>query len=75
MERNTEKSISKDELSAIVKSKLDNVYFEKQGINISKITEHHIAKLITKVAVGAVTIWWSLIELRSIYNERKFSKG
>lgn len=75
MEDNTQKSISKEQIRSSVQAKLDNVYFDVQGLNVSKITEHHIARLITKVAVGAVTIWWSLLELRSIYNTRKTIKG
>jgi len=75
MERDIKESISKEELSAIIENKLRNVYFDVQGISVAKITEHHVARLITKVAVGAVTIWWSLIELRSIYNDKKLSKG
>jgi hypothetical protein len=75
MEDNTQKSISKEQIRSSVQAKLDNVYFDVQGLNVSKITEHHIARLITKVAVGAVTVWWSLLELRSIYNTRKTIKG
>lgn len=75
MEDFTKKFISRDQIKLAVEKKIDNVYFDVQGINVSKITEHHIARLITKVAVGAVTVWWSLIELRSIYNGRKTPKG
>ena len=75
MEDNTQKSISKEQIRSSVQAKLDNVYFDIQGLNVSKISEHHIARLITKVAVGAVTVWWSLLELRSIYNTRKTIKG
>ena len=75
MEDNTQKSRSIEDIKANVESKLNNVYFDVQGLNVSKITEHNIARLITKVAVGAVTIWWSLLELRGIYNTRKTLKG
>ena len=75
MEDFTKRIISRDQIKYAVEEKLDNVYFDVQGINVSKITEHHVARLITKVAVGAVTIWWSLMELRTIYNIRKSTKG
>ncbi|NBP57847.1 hypothetical protein EBU71_15175 [bacterium] len=75
MEDNTQKSISKEQIKSSIEAKLNNVYFDVQGLNVSKITEHNIARLITKVAVGAVTVWWSLLELRSIYNTRKTIKG
>jgi len=75
MERSIKESIFENGLSTTLENKLKNVYFDVQGINFAKITEHHIARLITKVAVGAVTIWWSLVELRSIYNNRKLPKG
>lgn len=75
MEASNKQSISKEEFAERIESKLNNIYFDVQGINVSKITEHHVARLITKVAVGAVTVWWSLLELRSIYNTKKALKG
>jgi hypothetical protein len=75
MEFNSRQSISKEELESSIQQKLNNVYFDVQGFNVSRITEHNVARLITKVTVGVVTIWWSLLELRSIYNGRKISKG
>jgi len=75
MEDNTKKPLSLEDIQLIVAKKIDNTYFDVSGLNVSKITEHHVARLITKVAVGAVTVWWSLMELRSIYNIRKTTKG
>jgi hypothetical protein len=75
MEGNTQKSKSIEDIKVNIENKLNNVYFDVQGLNVSKITEHNIARLITKVAVGAVTVWWSLLELRSIYNTRRTLKG
>lgn len=45
---------------------IENSYFDVQGIGVSDITENHIAKLITKVAVGSVTVVWSILELRNL---------
>lgn len=75
MEDNFQKSKSIEDIKANIEDKLNNVYFDVQGLNISKITEHNVARLITKVAVGAVTVWWSLLELKGIYNARKTLKG
>ena len=75
MEGNTQKSEKIKAFRTRIESKLDNVYFDVQGLNVSKITEHNVARLITKVAVGAVTVWWSLLELKTIYNTRKNMKG
>lgn len=75
MESNIKKSAEIDAIKAKIENKLNSIYFDVQGLNVSKITEHHIARLITKVAVGAVTVWWSLLELRSVYNTRKTPRG
>lgn len=75
MESNIKKSAEIDAIKTKIENKLNSIYFDVQGLNVSKITEHHIARLITKVAVGAVTVWWSLLELRSVYNTRKTPRG
>lgn len=55
---------------------IENSYFDVQGIGVSDITENHIAKLITKVAVGSVTVVWSILELRNLIKFKNFpSKG
>jgi hypothetical protein len=54
---------------------LSQVYFDVAGIDVSRLTEHHIARMITKVVVSVFTVWWSVIELRNLYNMKKTLKG
>jgi len=72
MERDNALSSQNDRKSQVC---LENVYFDIAGIDVSKISEYHVARLLTKIAVGAVTVWWSLLELRNIYNIRKAVGG
>jgi hypothetical protein len=75
VEADNQQPISKEQLEQRINNKLNMTYFDVQGINFSKATENHVARLITKVVVGAVTIWWSFLELRSIYNAKRTTKG
>jgi hypothetical protein len=34
-------------------------------------TEAYIIKMISKIAVGSATVWWSVIELRQFIKNRK----
>ena len=58
-----------------INDSLENVYFDVQGFDASSITENQIARLLTKVAVGSVTVLWSLLELKSLIKFKKVAKG
>ena len=54
---------------------LNNSYFDVQGLTPGNITETQIARLLTKVAVGSVTVFWSIVELKNIVKFRKSLRG
>lgn len=54
---------------------LENSYFDIQGLDPTSITENQIARLLTKVTVGSVTVLWSILELRNLIKFRKDLKG
>jgi len=54
---------------------LENSYFDIHGLDPTSITENQIARLLTKVTVGSVTVLWSIFELRNLIKFRKDLKG
>ena len=65
----------KKDLENKINSSLDNMYFDVQGFDPTNIAESQVARLLTKVAVGSVTVLWSLMELKSLVKLRKTLKG
>ena len=51
------------------------MYFDVQGFDPTNIAESQVARLLTKVAVGSVTVLWSLMELKSLIKFRRTLKG
>ncbi|MDA0763726.1 MAG: hypothetical protein O3A39_04755 [Proteobacteria bacterium] len=66
---------TKTKLSDKVNYFLENSYFDIQGLDPTSITENQIARLLTKVTVGSVTVLWSILELRNLIKFRKDLKG
>jgi len=58
-----------------INASLDNVYFDVQGFDATNIAETQIARLLTKVAVGSVTVVWSILELKSLIKFKRVPKG
>ena len=68
----------KQELSQQLSNYLDDCCFDVQGIStsgLSSIAETQLARILTKIAIGSATVWWSLIELKDFVNIRKSLKG
>jgi hypothetical protein len=65
----------KKNLEQKINSSLNNVYFDVQGFDPTNIAESQIARLLTKVAVGSVTVIWSIMELKNLLKFRKTLKG
>jgi hypothetical protein len=59
--------------SESIKSYLDDCCFDVQFNPNSTLsgTEAYIIKMISKIAVGSATVWWSVIELRQFIKNRK----
>ena len=65
----------KKNLEQKISSSLDDMYFDVQGFDPTNIAESQIARLLTKVAVGSVTVIWSIMELKNLLKFRKTLKG
>jgi len=59
--------------SETIQSYLDDCCFDVQFNPNSTLsgTEAYIIKMISKIAVGSATVWWSVIELRQFIKNRK----
>lgn len=51
-------------------------YFDVQGMT-TKMTfnETQLVRLMTKISVGVVTVWWSSLELKTLLKSYRLSKG
>lgn len=75
-----QKNLYKKEL---LKNKISNFfdesYFDVQGLSpgnlASSIDEQYLARILTKLAIGSATVWWSLLEVKDFIVLRKLSKG
>lgn len=62
----------KKALSQKITSSLDDYYFDVQSLNGPNILdESHLAKLLSKMAVGIATVWWTAVELKDYIKLRK----
>ena len=59
--------------SKLIQSYLDDCCFDMQVNPNSTLsgTEAYIIKMISKIAVGSATVWWSVIELKQFIKNRK----
>jgi hypothetical protein len=56
---------------------LDDCCLDVQGFSnpgMSSIAETQLARILTKIAIGSATVWWSLLELKDFVNIRKTLK-
>lgn len=53
-------------LSTKIENLFEDCYFDFQSVNpnLPNFDEAYLARLLTKIAVGSATVWWSLIELK-----------
>lgn len=61
------------ELQNSIKSYLDDCCFDVQFNPTGTLsgTEAYLVKLLSKIAIGSATVWWSIIELRQFVKNRK----
>lgn len=66
---------------ANLQNKLDNFfeenYLDIQGLSpgMSVLDESYLARILTKLAIGSATVWWSLIEMKDFVSQyRTFRK-
>lgn len=70
----TTKSEKISKLQSKINSFMEQTYFDVQGISSSSIDEAHLAKVLTKLAVGSATVWWSILEVKDFLVLRRKSK-
>jgi hypothetical protein len=60
-----------------IESFLSDSYFDVQSMSATKLglNETQIVRLVTKISVGLVTVWWSSLELKTLLKTYKLSKG
>jgi hypothetical protein len=57
---------------------LEDSYFDVQGLTpgtASSIDEQYLARVLTKLAIGSATVWWSILEVKDFIVLRKLTKG
>lgn len=57
---------------------LEDSYFDVQGLTpgtTSSIDEQYLARVLTKLAIGSATVWWSILEVKDFIVLRKLTKG
>lgn len=71
------KNQSAEQISNKISSYLEDCYFDVQGVFPGKIglNESQVIRLVTKISVGLVTVWWSSLELKTILKSYKTIKG
>jgi len=62
----------KQVLSRKIELFFEDSYFDVQGMNpgLPNLDEAYLARLLTKLAVGSATVWWSLIEIKDFMKMR-----
>lgn len=64
--------IKQQHLADKINNSLDGYYFDVQSLGApSVLDESHLAKLLTKLAVGVATVWWTAVELKDYVKLRK----
>jgi len=74
--QNSQKS-SFENIHNNISSYLKDCYFDVQGAIPGKLpfNESQMIRLVTKISVGLVTVWWSSLELKTLIKTYKLSKG
>lgn len=69
-------TIRRQQLQQKIDSALEDVYFDVQGISSSytSLDEAYLARVLTKLAIGSATVWWSVLEVKDFFVLRKKSK-
>jgi hypothetical protein len=75
----TTDNLNKIEYTKRVQNYLDDCCFDIQGISssqtLSSTAEVQLARILTKIVVGAASVWWSALEFREFLKNRRTTKG
>ena len=52
-----------------IESSLEEYYFDVQGVSASfgTLDEAYLARVLTKLAIGSATVWWSMLEIKDFF--------
>jgi hypothetical protein len=79
MTRKIKRQQKKQQLRLKINSFLEDSYFDIQGLSPgslgSTMDEQYLARVLTKMAIGSATVWWSILEVKDFLVLRKKSKG
>lgn len=72
-----EVSHKKEQLKLRLNNFFQDTYLDVQAMspNLKSLDEAYLARILTKLAVGSATVWWSLLEMKDFVSNRKNSKG
>ena len=75
----TTENFKKTEYTTKFQNYLDDCCLDIQGISssqsLSSAAEVQLARILTKIVVGAASVWWSALEFRQFLKNRKLTKG
>lgn len=76
MKKFSSQTQKKLDLKSKIEEFFDDNYFDVQGITpgISSLDEAYLARILTKLAIGSATVWWSLLEIKDFINLRNINK-
>lgn len=66
----------RQELQQSIEKFFDESFFDVQGFStgIGSLDEAYLARVLTKLAIGTATVWWSILEVRDFFHLRRKSK-
>lgn len=71
-------TVKKQNLEQKIDQFFEDNYFDIQGItpssSFASLDEAYLARILTKLAIGSATVWWSLLEMKEFLSLRKKSK-
>lgn len=71
--------LNKQEYMNKISSYFDDCCLDIQGISTSQslanASEAQLARILTKIVVGAASVWWSLLEFKEFLKNRRTEKG
>jgi len=69
-------SNQKQNLQIKVNKFLEEYYLDIQGLspNTTSLDEAYLARVLTKLAIGSATVWWSLLEIKEFITLHRKAK-
>ena len=77
MTEKTSRQQKKNSLQLKINQFFEDSYFDIQGLSPTSgatMDEQYLARVLTKLAVGSATVWWSLLEVKDFLVLRRKAK-